>query len=118
MGPDTLNPGCSVGPNTLTPGQIRPLVDGNCSIDISGHPATSGWPRREATAEAQTDPQPLFEGVPMDWKRKWPGGFPVFVRETKGARFGHVDGIEYVDFCLGDTRADDGSRARADAEVS
>ena len=29
----------------------------------------------------------LFEGVPMHWMRKWPGGFPVFVREAKGARF-------------------------------
>ncbi len=41
----------------------------------------------------------------MHWMRKWPGGFPVFVREAKGARFVDVDGIEYVDFCLGDTGA-------------
>ena len=47
----------------------------------------------------------LFEGVPMHWMRKWPGGFPVFVREAKGARFVDVDGHEYVDFCLGDTGA-------------
>jgi glutamate-1-semialdehyde 2,1-aminomutase len=47
----------------------------------------------------------LFEGVPMHWMRKWPGGFPVFVREAKGARFVDVDGIEYADFCLGDTGA-------------
>ena len=47
----------------------------------------------------------LFEGVPMHWMRKWPGGFPVFVQEAKGARFVDVDGIEYVDFCLGDTGA-------------
>jgi len=47
----------------------------------------------------------LFEGVPMLWMRKWPGGFPVYVREAKGARFVDVDGHEYVDFCLGDTGA-------------
>jgi glutamate-1-semialdehyde 2,1-aminomutase len=47
----------------------------------------------------------LFEGVPMHWMRKWPGGFPVFVEEAQGARFVDVDGIEYVDFCLGDTGA-------------
>jgi glutamate-1-semialdehyde 2,1-aminomutase len=47
----------------------------------------------------------LFEGVPMHWMRKWPGGFPVFVAEARGARFVDVDGIEYVDFCLGDTGA-------------
>jgi glutamate-1-semialdehyde 2,1-aminomutase len=47
----------------------------------------------------------LFEGVPMHWMRKWPGGFPVFVAEARGARFVDVDGNEYVDFCLGDTGA-------------
>jgi glutamate-1-semialdehyde 2,1-aminomutase len=47
----------------------------------------------------------LFQGVPMHWMRKWPGGFPIFVGEAKGARFVDVDGIEYVDFCLGDTGA-------------
>jgi len=47
----------------------------------------------------------LFEGVPMHWMRKWPGGFPVFVQEASGARFVDVDGYEYVDFCLGDTGA-------------
>jgi len=47
----------------------------------------------------------LFEGVPMHWMRKWPGGFPVFVEEAQGAHFVDVDGIDYVDFCLGDTGA-------------
>ena len=47
----------------------------------------------------------LFEGVPMHWMRKWPGGFPVFVAEASGAHFTDVDGQEYVDFCLGDTGA-------------
>jgi glutamate-1-semialdehyde 2,1-aminomutase len=47
----------------------------------------------------------LFEGVPMPWMQKLPGGFPVFVREARGAHFVDVDGIEYVDFCLGDTGA-------------
>ena len=47
----------------------------------------------------------LFEGVPMHWMRKWPGGFPVYVQEAQGAHFVDVDRIEYVDFCLGDTGA-------------
>jgi hypothetical protein len=34
-GPDTLDAGRAVGPNTLTAGEIRPLVDGDCGIDIS-----------------------------------------------------------------------------------
>jgi len=57
---------------------------------------------RELAAQAR---ESLFEGVPMHWMRKWPGGFPVFVADAKGARFTDVDGIEYVDFCLGDTGA-------------
>jgi glutamate-1-semialdehyde 2,1-aminomutase len=78
-------------------------------------PALAELQAREERRFAETHPRSrelfgracgsLFEGVPMHWMRKWPGGFPVFVREAKGARFVDVDGIEYVDFCLGDTGA-------------
>lgn len=44
-------------------------------------------------------------GVPMSWMAKWPGAFPVFVAEASGAHFVDVDGIEYIDLCLGDTGA-------------
>jgi glutamate-1-semialdehyde 2,1-aminomutase len=64
---------------------------------VEAHPRS-----RELAERARST---LFEGVPMHWMRKWPGGFPVFVREAKGARFVDVDGHEYVDFCLGDTGA-------------
>jgi glutamate-1-semialdehyde 2,1-aminomutase len=47
----------------------------------------------------------LLGGVPMHWMVRWPGGFPVWAAEAKGARFRDVDGLEYVDFCLGDTGA-------------
>jgi glutamate-1-semialdehyde 2,1-aminomutase len=47
----------------------------------------------------------LLGGVPMHWMVRWAGGFPVFAREARGARFVDVDGHEYVDFCLGDTGA-------------
>jgi len=47
----------------------------------------------------------LLDGVPMNWMVKWAGPFPVFVAEAKGSRFIDVDGIEYVDLCLGDTGA-------------
>jgi glutamate-1-semialdehyde 2,1-aminomutase len=78
-------------------------------------PALAELQAREEARFAETHPRSrelfeharasLFEGVPMHWMRKWPGGFPVFVREAKGAHFVDVDGIEYVDFCLGDTGA-------------
>ena len=42
-------------------------------------------------------------GVPMSWMSKWPGAYPVFVEEAKGAGFVDVDGDTYIDFCLGDT---------------
>jgi glutamate-1-semialdehyde 2,1-aminomutase len=47
----------------------------------------------------------LLAGVPMPWMTRWPGAFPVHVAGASGARFVDVDGIEYVDFCLGDTGA-------------
>ena len=42
-------------------------------------------------------------GVPMSWMAKWPGAYPIFVKDAKGARFTDVDGNTYIDFCLGDT---------------
>ncbi len=47
----------------------------------------------------------LLSGVPMHWMMRWAGGFPVFAADARGARFRDVDGIEYVDLCLGDTGA-------------
>jgi glutamate-1-semialdehyde 2,1-aminomutase len=52
----------------------------------------------------------LLAGVPMPWMTRWPGAFPIHVAEASGARFVDVDGIEYVDFCLGDTGAMTGHR--------
>jgi glutamate-1-semialdehyde 2,1-aminomutase len=49
--------------------------------------------------------QSLLGGVPMNWMTRWPGAFPLFVSDAKGARFRDVDGRDYVDFCLGDTGA-------------
>ena len=47
----------------------------------------------------------LIGGVPMNWMRRWPGSFPPFIAEAGGARLTDVDGLEYVDLCLGDTGA-------------
>src|SRR4051794_5958435 len=48
---------------------------------------------------------PLLAGVPMPWMTRWPGAFPLFFDTASGARLVDVDGIEYVDLCLGDTGA-------------
>ncbi len=39
----------------------------------------------------------------MSWMAKWPGAYPIFVQEAKGARFTDVDGNTYIDFGLGYT---------------
>jgi glutamate-1-semialdehyde 2,1-aminomutase len=45
----------------------------------------------------------LPDGVPMLWMAKWPGPWPTHVAAASGAHFTCVDGIDHVDFCLGDT---------------
>jgi glutamate-1-semialdehyde 2,1-aminomutase len=39
----------------------------------------------------------LHGGVPMLWKIRWAGSFPVFVKEAKGAHFTDVGGNSYID---------------------
>lgn len=41
----------------------------------------------------------------MSWMLKWPGGFPIVVREAAGARLVDLEDHELVDLCLGDTGA-------------
>ena len=59
----------------------------------------------------------LHGGVPMNWMTKWPGAFPVFVDEAKGAHFIDLDGHDYIDFCLGDTGAMTGHSPDAAVDV-
>ena len=44
-------------------------------------------------------------GAPSHWMRRWAGGFPLYGRSAGGAHLQCVDGLDYVDFCLGDTGA-------------
>ena len=59
---------------------------------------------RSAELAAEARPR-LLGGVPMAWMTRWPGAFPVVATEADGARVTDADGIEYVDFALGDTGA-------------
>ena len=54
---------------------------------------------------AQDAKRSLLSGVPMPWMTRWPGSFPLTVASAQGSRFVDVDGVEYDDFCLGDTGA-------------
>lgn len=56
---------------------------------------------------------PLLAGVPMPWMTRWPGAFPIFLDAASGAHVTDVDGIEYVDLCLGDTGAMTGHGSQA-----
>ena len=44
-------------------------------------------------------------GAPSHWMRRWAGGFPLYFKSARGAHFECVDGLHYVDFCLGDSGA-------------
>ena len=64
---------------------------------------TATHPRSAVLAkEAQAN---LLGGVPMAWMTRWPGSFPVFFDTAYGAHFTDADGLDYIDFCLGDTGA-------------
>jgi len=41
----------------------------------------------------------------MPWMARWPGGFPLYVKDAAGAHLVDVDDHAYVDLCLGDTGA-------------
>ncbi len=64
---------------------------------------TATHPRSAELATRARDS--LLAGVPMPWMTRWPGSFPVFAASASGARLTDVDGVEYVDLCLGDTGA-------------
>ncbi|MGC4110674.1 MAG: transaminase [Nocardioides sp.] len=59
----------------------------------------------------------LLAGVPMPWMTRWAGSFPVYLDSATGARLVDVDGVEYVDLCLGDTGAMTGHALPAVAEA-
>jgi glutamate-1-semialdehyde 2,1-aminomutase len=82
---------------TALPGRAAVLLDRELERFEREHPRSAELAQRARSS--------LLAGVPMHWMVRWPGGFPVFASEASGARFRDVDGIEYVDFCLGDTGA-------------
>lgn len=82
---------------TIDRSRIKPLIEREeiCYIDE----------RPKSRALFERAKGSLFRGVPMSWMTEWPGAFPTFVAEAKGARLTDVDGHTYVDLCLGDSGA-------------
>ncbi len=59
---------------------------------------------RSAALAAASAPHFLY-GVPLHWMRDWALPHPLFVAAAQGHRLRCVDGVEHLDFCLGDTGA-------------
>ena len=57
--------------------------------------------RPESRALFERAGESLLAGVPMQWMTRWPGTFPIFVAEARGARLKDVDGLDYIDLCSG-----------------
>lgn len=49
--------------------------------------------------------QHFLYGVPMHWMNDWGTPVPLFINHAEGSHFTCADGIDYSDFCLGDTGA-------------
>ncbi len=64
-----LNPGGPVGPITLTAGQGRPLVDGNCGIDISRitQPDPNGHAESLGASDAGVGQPPEASSSGLKW---------------------------------------------------
>ena len=59
-------------------------------------------PRCHAGYDAASN---LLGNVPMTWMNMWAGGFPLQLDGARGNRVTCVDGVELLDFALGDTGA-------------
>jgi glutamate-1-semialdehyde 2,1-aminomutase len=79
----------------LAPQALQTMLDRELAAFAQLHPGS-----RESFAQGQSH---YLYGAPSHWMRRWAGGFPLAVREAHGAHLTCVDGIDYADFCLGDT---------------
>jgi glutamate-1-semialdehyde 2,1-aminomutase len=93
---------------TIDRDRLRELMTAEQDYFVARHPKSQALFERARAV--------LPGGVPMSWMTKWPGGFPVHVADASGAHFTDVDGIDYVDFCLGDTGAMTGHSPPATVE--
>ena len=59
----------------------------------------------KSIALSQSAHQHFLYGVPMHWMNDWGTPTPLFINQASGCHFTCVDGIDYTDFCLGDTGA-------------
>jgi glutamate-1-semialdehyde 2,1-aminomutase len=82
---------------TIDRSRLAGLIEAESRRFTDAHPRSAQLHARAAAT--------LAGGVPMSWMRKWAGPFPLYVDVAEGSHFTDVDGIDYVDLCLGDTGA-------------
>jgi len=75
--------------------RIQILVEREQELFVRRHPKSKALFERGRAS--------LLAGVPMNWMVRWPGAFPIFIEEARGAHITDVDGNKYLDLCLGDT---------------
>jgi glutamate-1-semialdehyde 2,1-aminomutase len=79
----------------LNPGAVQAFLQREQAIFATQHPASR--------AGFEAGQQHYLYGAPSHWMRRWAGGFPLQLHEAQGTRITCADGLDYVDFCLGDT---------------
>lgn len=77
--------------------RLAALYQEQVEIYVAKHPSS-----KAAHQKANAN---LLGGVPMIWMKKWPGPFPLYVKNAKGSHFEDIDGNDFTDLCLGDTGA-------------
>ena len=95
--------------STLDRDRLKTLMEREEQRFVDDHPRS-----RELAERAKAS---LLYGVPMNWMTRWPGAYPVFVTDAEGASFTDVDGITYIDLCLGDTGAMAGHSPKVSADA-
>ncbi|HUX73673.1 MAG TPA: transaminase [Steroidobacteraceae bacterium] len=93
------------GAPALDRGRLQKLHAREVQRFVSRHPVSQALHERAR--------QSMVGGVPMPWMARWPGGFPVYVKQAHGSRIVDVDNHGYVDLCLGDTGAMSGHSSAA-----
>jgi glutamate-1-semialdehyde 2,1-aminomutase len=89
-------------------------IDRTTLARLYAHEQAAFVERHPRSAElADAGGRNLVAGVPMPWMTRWPGAFPLYFAQASGAHFTDVDGLDYVDFCLGDTGAMTGHGSEA-----
>ena len=83
----------------------RPAVDRATLARLLIHERATHVERTPKSRAAFEAAGHLFGGVPMTWMNKWSGGYPLYLSTARGNRVTDIDGLEYVDFALGDTGA-------------